>query len=372
MQYYMFIKQFLSWGIILGVIPILSKIFLYFPEGNNANSVSDKSNTWKIWLKNIIWSLAIVIFVLIILGQIIIKNYFFVSCLILLYWLERIYDNIHSSVKLKEILKSPSGNVLSLSEWQSILSVVSFISITELYRIPEFLIKQINSIPNSNICNILLLIFLFFISIIYLLFAGILIFEFGRVFLKIFTKVVRYFLGDKSKTIFNWIKYLYDNSKAKSFFSISFIEKNKNSKYGLFFFVPLLMSLDVIILLAYFFYRIIISILFYITMIVYKFVILSGKIISVISNWSDRKVTVFFFRLSFVSSIMFLVTFNRIYPIAKMNIESTAVLEFLSSSILIPILLSWILELKNKPLNEKKNKENFLSDRKKISKRKYK
>ncbi|MGT2763783.1 hypothetical protein ACVRY0_00330 [Streptococcus intermedius] len=126
----MFIKQFLSWGIILGVIPILSKIFLYFPEGNNANSVSDKSNTWKIWLKNIIWSLAIVIFVLIILGQIIIKNYFFVSCLILLYWLERIYDNIHSSVKLKEILKSPSGNVLSLSEWQSILSVVSFISIT--------------------------------------------------------------------------------------------------------------------------------------------------------------------------------------------------------------------------------------------------
>ena len=76
MQYYMFIKQFLSWGIILGVIPILSKIFLYFPEGNNANSVSDKSNTWKIWLKNIIWSLAIVIFVLIILGQIIIKNYF--------------------------------------------------------------------------------------------------------------------------------------------------------------------------------------------------------------------------------------------------------------------------------------------------------
>ena len=132
--------------------------------------------------------------------------------------------------------------------------------------------------------------------------------------------------------------------------------KNKNSKYGLFFFVPLLMSLDIIILLTYFFYRIIISILFYITMIVYKFVILSGKIISVISNWSDRKVTVFFFRLSFVFSIMFLVTFNRIYPIAKMNIESTAVLEFLSGSILIPILLSWILELKNKPLNEKKSK----------------
>lgn len=368
----MFIKQFLNWGIILGVIPILSKTFLYFPKDNNASSVSDKSTTWEIWLKNIIWSLAIVIFVLIIFWQIIIKNYFLISCLILLYWLEQINDNIHSSVKLKEILKSPSGNVLSLSEWQSIVSIVLFISYTELHRIPEFLIKQIDAIPNSNISGILLLIFLFFISIIYLLFTGILIFEFGRVFLKIFTKVVRYFLGDKSKTIFNWIKYLYDNSRSKAFFSISFIEKNKNSKYGLFFFVPLLMSLDVIILLTYFFYRIIISILFYITMIVYKFVILSGKIISVISNWSDRKVTVFFFRLSFVFSIMFLVTFNRIYPIAKMNIESTAVLEFLSGSILIPILLSWILELKNKPLNEKKSKEIFLSDRKKISKRKYK
>ena len=57
---------------------------------------------------------------------------------------------------------------------------------------------------------------------------------------------------------------------------------------------------------------------------------------------------------------MFLVTFNRIYPIAKMNIESTAVLEFLSGSILIPILLSWILELKNKPLNEKKARKFFL------------
>ena len=61
---------------------------------------------------------------------------------------------------------------------------------------------------------------------------------------------------------------------------------------------------------------------------------------------SDRRVTVMFFRISVIESIICLVTFNRISPLVKMTTESTVILEFISSSIMIPVILSWILEFK--------------------------
>ena len=169
--------------------------------------------------------------------------------------------------------------------------------------------------------------------------------------------------------IFSYIDHLYYSSKVEEFLSVNIINKRQSNSSRIFFLVTLL---DVIVLLGYFVYRFIINILFLIVLIIYRIAILIRKIMLVILGLSHRKVLIIVFRLAFIFSILFLVLFNRIYSIVKMNESSTEVLEFISSSILIPILLSWILELKSKQFNNKKDNNTILYHRKILSKRKYK
>ena len=172
--------------------------------------------------------------------------------------------------------------------------------------------------------------------------------------------------------IFSYIDHLYYSSKVEEFLSVNIINKRQSNSSRIFFLVTLLVLLDVIVLLGYFVYRFIINILFLIVLIIYRIAILIRKIMLVILGLSHRKVLIIVFRLAFIFSILFLVLFNRIYSIVKMNESSTEVLEFISSSILIPILLSWILELKSKQFNNKKDNNTILYHRKILSKRKYK
>ena len=172
--------------------------------------------------------------------------------------------------------------------------------------------------------------------------------------------------------IFNYIDHLYHNSKVEELFSVNIIKKRKSNSSKIFYLLTILVFLDVIVLLGYFVYRFIINILFLIVLIIYRVAMLIRKITLVILGLSHRKVLIIVFRLAFIFSIIFLVLFNRIDSIVKINESSTAVLEFISSSILIPILLSWILELKNKQINNKKDNSTILYHRKIISKRKYK
>ena len=371
MQYYIFLKQIFTFSII-GIIPILIKVRLKISKNDYVNPEMTQEDKIETRLKGITWIIATIFFVLVVFEFILMKNKIFLTCIYLSFWLQMVNDNLYHSRGLKKTLRIYRDGLLSYSEWQSLLSMIGFVGFISLFKLPESLITYIQTISNNNIADFLLLIILFCISVVYLFLSFILIFELVRFLLNILEYAVKFLCLEKLMIIFNYIDHLYYNSKVEELLSVNIINKRKSNSFKILFLVILLVLLDVIVLLGYFVYRFIINMLFLLVLIIYRVVILVRKITLVTLGLSHRKVLIIVFRLAFIFSIIFLVLFNRIYSIVKMNESSTDALEFISSSILIPILLSWILELKSKQINNKKDNSTILYHRKILSKRKYK
>ncbi len=63
-------------------------------------------------------------------------------------------------------------------------------------------------------------------------------------------------------------------------------------------------------------------------------------------NWildiSDRKLVGISFRMAIISALVIMVVSDRYKPIFTLYEESTAILEFLASAIIIPVTFEWI------------------------------
>ena len=62
---------------------------------------------------------------------------------------------------------------------------------------------------------------------------------------------------------------------------------------------------------------------------------------------SDKRIVVVSFRLALILALVSITILNRYQPIFKKYDESTAMLEFLASSIVIPVIFEWIYSIKN-------------------------
>lgn len=75
------------------------------------------------------------------------------------------------------------------------------------------------------------------------------------------------------------------------------------------------------------------------------------KTVNRISNWilglSDKRVVVISFRIALIMALICIVILNRYQSIFKMKDASTAVLEFVASAIIIPVVFEWINSVKN-------------------------
>ena len=68
-----------------------------------------------------------------------------------------------------------------------------------------------------------------------------------------------------------------------------------------------------------------------------------GSVLNKIYVISDYRVAVISFRIAIVASFLLVVTMNRVYGIVNSE-NVTAVLEFVSSVVIIPVLFDWLLE----------------------------
>ena len=71
------------------------------------------------------------------------------------------------------------------------------------------------------------------------------------------------------------------------------------------------------------------------------------KIIKWIMNLSDRKILVLVFRSTLILSITSVVLLNRYEHIIKNYDDGTSIFEFLASAIIFPLIMVWILDVKN-------------------------
>ena len=104
--------------------------------------------------------------------------------------------------------------------------------------------------------------------------------------------------------------------------------------------------IDIIHYIIDIFFDCLISIIYYSICILHQVIRVFTKSGEKILQWSDKKIVAFSFRLSVIFGLVGVVTLNRYIPIFSYVEESTAVLDFISSSIVIPIILEWIISFK--------------------------
>lgn len=374
MNYFLFFQALLSKCFILGIIPIFIKII--FNHGNLINQTSKEQTTnitssLERRTNTIISIFSISCILLLFLYFFYKQNHIVIFFLITLLVVDNINKGYFYSGKLVKILNSFKNDNLSIGEWEVILGFIYFISLIFTYKIPNKLINYINNIENGLIADLLLLLFLFAFSVLSIFLSGLLLFEFIKFFLQIIPKIINPILSNKAKKLFIRIEYLF-NKEIREYKTISYFRKNKQKTIMFYLSSTIFVIIDVMYDIFYIFCNLIIGILFYILIIMYRIFKSLKDLKFWIFKLSDRKVTVIIFRVSFILALISLVTFNRISPLVKMEIESTEILEFIASSLIIPLVLSWIMEYNNLRNSENKNKNLILYKRRILSRRKYK
>lgn len=374
MNYFLFFQALLSKCFIFGIIPIFIKMISNHRNltkqtskeqtTNITSSLERRTNTIISIFSN---SCTLLLFLYFFYKQ----NHIVIIFLITLLVVDNINKGYFYSGKLVKILNSFKNDNLSSGEWEVILGFISFISLILTYKIPNKLINYISNIENGLISDLLLLLLLFAFSVLSIFLSGLLLFEFIKFFLQIIPKIINPVLSNKAKKLFIRIEYLF-NKEIGEYKTIAYFRKNKQKTIMFYLLSTIFVIIDVLYDIFYIFCSLIIGILFYISIIIYRIFKSLKDLKFWIFKLSDRKVTVVIFRVSFILALISLVTFNRISPLAKMEIESTELLEFIASSLIIPLVLSWIMEYNNLRNSENKKKNLILYKRRILSRRKYK
>lgn len=112
--------------------------------------------------------------------------------------------------------------------------------------------------------------------------------------------------------------------------------------------IPIAFTLDIIHCTLSFLCDSLISIVWY----SYQILKQLGAVLKRMATWiislPDRTIIATSFRLTIVVGLCATVIINRYEPFFLKQDESTAVLEFISSAIIIPVILEWIVSFKNK------------------------
>ena len=119
--------------------------------------------------------------------------------------------------------------------------------------------------------------------------------------------------------------------------------------------VPIPFVIDVSIVMFIVMYGILTKLLKYVAIFVLYLKNTFIKGLDIIVELSNRHITAILFRLSIVAALILIVASNRYDSIFKITDSSTAILEFIASSIIIPIVFEWIHSFKKN--NSKITKE---------------
>lgn len=133
--------------------------------------------------------------------------------------------------------------------------------------------------------------------------------------------------------LFRWLEYI----------------KTKESMLKLigFLLIPVIILGDLCI---YFFYMLILVLSTcgeYVLLLVNYFIMKIYKILNNLYQLSDKRIIFVLFRISLIFSLVIVVIVSRYEPFFKRTDASISILEFIASSIIIPIIFDWIYSSKN-------------------------
>ncbi|MGT2744824.1 hypothetical protein ACVRW4_05725 [Streptococcus phocae subsp. phocae] len=277
-----------------------------------------------------------------------IKKYIFVTILLTIFiCMQSINEIYYYVLKLYYSLKIGGNKKLTWNALQYFLNLIMIFLILGHSQRIEWIIININSINNLILSDVLLLVFLFIVSFIYLFLSFFLLLEINKSFIIIFSYIGKHFFRGNTRKIFAYNSILKPKPISYTYKIITLIDSKNNVATICFLFIPFFVF-DLIASYSMLVIRVLKTVAYYCIIVFLRIRDTFNQYKIWYSHLSEGRIIIFLFRATAITTIVGIVIYNRHHSFMRLDKSITPILEFLSSTLLIPVVLSWILELKNK------------------------
>lgn len=342
-------------AIVTGVNAITS-LFFFWPKANKiaVDEVDPKESdgvwTWKETLWLILMIIAVIFLVFIVIFSFsILKTRFLMTVVMISYLLQQVSRVFSSAERVGNIVRGNANKILGASDYVSMITLALLVSYLNTYGFLDKIVEYADCQTNTILSDWILLGFYVISIVVTTFFICSLALRPIKIAIDLLRKIFSRFSNQKALQLFDILKKQINGRYSSNTISTSLIEHIIKQRRAisrlLWLCVPVTIILDVlrmVVLIAYGFFVSFVWYLMYIAVSI-------GKIISKIADWilslSDRNVVAISFRISVILGFGCTVLINRYEPFLS-NQESSSVFEFISSTIIIPVILEWILSYK--------------------------
>lgn len=345
--------------IILSVVALLNaftSLYEFWPAKHlNQKSETEKITwTWKetIWI--IIMFIAFVVFVLCFIWfngifpdkvRIWISSIFAVS-----YFMKYASSIIPSAEIIGSIVRNDSSGKLNINEHLAIFTLAITIGILNSFHVTDKIYEFVTSLPNHVFGDWMIIAFYFFvIAICTFLISSLAVSPIQFLFGFLQKKATVIPLSKIKKMESNVKRIINGHFKMETLASklIDFGQtRQKITMLLLWCVVPFALVCDILYAVLQFALEFPASIIWYCFLFTKHVLSLVSKFGQWIVSLPNKAIVAFSFRISIIWGIVYTVAINRYSPIVFFKEESTALLEFISSTIVIPIIIEWVLSAK--------------------------
>ena len=259
-------------------------------------------------------------------------------------------NEVYSSLSiLKETISSKETENLSKRETDAIIMLAVALMMFNLYNIPQKIIDFVIGLSQEILSDWITIIALVVLVTLYCFLIGVLVLIPIKGIICIIRKIKRKISLETMKKLKNVYMDFKYKLVSREYISINFVAwtlKKKKVMRSLWILLVFFIPIDIIKKIIGFSMNVIMTIGVYVYLIVRRI----NETILCLINWfeqiSDRRVINVIFRSAFVLSVSLVVIVNRYDPFLHKNKASSGVLEFLASAIVIPMILTWIIDYK--------------------------
>lgn len=271
-------------------------------------------------------------------------------------YIERIIEAYISIGIVRDVVTSPQKEKLSYREKNAIGTVAYIVWFWGIYNGFEKIVEVIREYPHiiiSDFSMIMCYVFTLFLYIFFIcaLSPNLIFFCIDEL------KKINIFFSSKHRlqSYENYFIGWCGKSIRINSLMVMYIGKIINRKLlckiiGILL-APIVLISDIIIFVTLAIFSIIRSTIGYLFLLMSLFLKTMIRIINWISQLSDKRIVALSFRIAFILALTIVVIMNRYQPFLKNYEESTAVLEFVASSIIIPMIFEWIYSIRQQEKN---------------------
>ena len=337
-------------------VSLLLSVFFYREEKIEDRTPQDQDITKQQFIIRMIgWLVAFAIFMTgVILANFKYKSLAWICIAIAMpMYLGRVAGTYVSVGIIGNVVRSKKIDKLSVREHWAIETVAYTLFFLDVYKLPAKLLEYVANLENVPVSDCLYMTLYVLLLFLYVFLSCALLpvplFLLSKLLIKL-----NVLIRDKT-SIFKvgnyFIQQIEKNITDRPFLE-KMLESTKNKhiiyRIGVWMISPVIVVAGACWLIAKMLWSFVMTSVGYIFLILRLMKRTVGKVTAWINNLSDRLLVATSFRVALIATLAITVVSNRYTPFFREYDASTAVLEFIASAILIPVIFEWISSTKSK------------------------